>query len=387
MKKKLLTVLLIAASTGMMFAGCGTAPEVPEQPQDNVVTETSTMTPTVPTEAPELTDAPTATVAPTDIPGNTEEPVAISTPETTVTAEPTTTPMPTATIAPTASVAPTATPRPTTTPWPAPTPGPTPSISQIEGPKKEHLSFPVYKCGEKGEEVLELVKSLREKNPTYSDEPLISFLTENYDYNQNDILYGVYNSGWKDKCIEIVIAKTTNRTFSEYAILKEIVNQTPYIEEDVIYAMKNSSVDWNEVSAAFLKKQLSFKRGLSYIHCIEVMKIEMFTDEQIKYAIETVNPDWYNEAVLKCNYYISGSSGISYSSLQDRLINSHQFDYDIAMKAVESIKDPTDWNNEAYKAAKYFGPYRSSKEDLIQVLNNVGFTDEQIEYAINKYGW
>ena len=39
MKQKILAILLITALTGMMFAGCGTAPESPDQPQNNVVTE------------------------------------------------------------------------------------------------------------------------------------------------------------------------------------------------------------------------------------------------------------------------------------------------------------------------------------------------------------
>ena len=222
MKQKLLAVLLIAALTGMMFAGCQTAPEVPEQPQNNVVTEnnqsdetttptekvapseqptkepTSAVAPTIPTETPEFTDAPLATVAPTDIPEITEEPVATSTPVPTS--------EPTATVAPTATPKPTVTPWPIATPCPTPTPGPTPSVSQIEVPKSEQISFPVYKCGEKGEEVLALVKSLREEDYYHSSD-LIELLSAEYNYSEQDILYGVYNSGWKEWCTKRATAE------------------------------------------------------------------------------------------------------------------------------------------------------------------------------------
>lgn len=404
----------------------------------------ATSTP-LPTETPVPTVEPTSTLIPTVAPTATPEPTATSTPTPTNTP----TPLPTNTPTPTATPVPTATPIPTPvytykelnktmyakssvnvrdlpcadgnkvgslsanekvtvigqcneTSWykisynngtayvsnnylidNLPTPTPTPAVSEVSSSNTSAITYNVYPCGEKGEEVLELVKTLREKNPTHSPESLIELLTADYNYSQDDILYGVYHSDWKERCIKLVKSKTNNRVMSEHTILKEMA-ELPYIEEDITYAIKNSDVDWNEISVQYLEKILD-RTGISYVHSIEVMKIALFTDEQIEYAIETANPDWTEQALKKCNYYISGTEGISYLGLQDKLINSHKFDYNAAIKALESVKDTTDWYNEAYEAAKYFGPESTSKKDLIDGLKYNKFTDEQIEYAINKY--
>lgn len=419
MKQKLLAVLLIMSLTGMLFAGCQTAPEASGQPQDNVVTEnnqsdetttptenvtpseqptkepTSAVAPIEPTKVPEPTDAPVTTVEPTDIPEITEEPVATSTPI--PTAEPTATPEPTATIAPTATVAPTATPRPTATRWPMPTdipiptPGPTPSISQIEGKAKKTISFKTYKCGEKGEEVLALVKSLREERPNSYPNDLIKSLSDEYDYSEQDILYGVYNSGWKEWCTEIAQAQIDDGEFSEHRLLEYMASSFPYIEEDTVYAVENCVADWNKEAVESLELLLygKYRSGTSYIYAVEFMKQCYYTDEQIEYALNAMGEiDWEEQVHIKIKVYTEKmGSGISYLQLLDRLVDSHDFDYELAKNAVESIKDEIDWNAQAVLAAKYFAPYRSSREDLIHALVFNKFTEEQAEYAAKAIGW
>lgn len=406
MKQKLLAVLLIAALTGMMFAGCQTAPEVPEQPQNNVVTEnnqsdetttptekvapseqptkepTSAVAPTIPTETPEFTDAPLATVAPTDIPEITEEPVATSTPVPTS--------EPTATVAPTATPKPTVTPWPIATPCPTPTPGPTPSVSQIEVPKSEQISFPVYKCGEKGEEVLALVKSLREEDYYHSSD-LIELLSAEYNYSEQDILYGVYNSGWKEWCTKRATAEIERRALSEHQLLKELASSLPYIEEDIVYAVEHCGADWNQEATESLDRLLyaSFSSGTSYIYSVVFQKEMGFTNEQIEYALNAMGEiDWEEQVRKKIKMYTGEDwTGISYPALLDRLVYSHNFDYQMSVRIWESIKDEIDWNAEAVKAAKYFAPYRSDRDDLLQALVYNRFTLEQAEYAAKAIGW
>lgn len=421
MKQKLLAVLLIASLTGMMFAGCQTTPEVPDQPQDNVITEnnqsdetttptekvapseqptkepTSAVAPVEPTKVPEPTDAPVTTVTPTDIPEVTEETVATATLVPTATPEPTKAPEPTATIAPTATVAPTATQKPTAiswpiaTPWPTPTPGPTPSVSQIEVPKNEQISFPVYKCGEKGEEVLALVKSLREEAPNSYPNGLIELLSAEYNYSEQDILYGVYNSGWKEWCTEIATARIEQRPLSEYELLKEIATTFPYIEEDVVYAVEHCGADWNQEATESLDRLLyaSFSKGTSYIYSVVYHKEMGYTNEQIEYALNAMGEiDWEEQARKKIKMYTGENGyGISYPALLDRLVYSHNFDYQMSVRIWESIKDEIDWNAEAVKAAKYFAPYRSDRDDLLQALVYNKFTLEQAEYAAKAIGW
>ena len=421
MKNKLLAVLLITALAGTIFVGCGTAPEVPEQPQNNVVTEnsqadetttpkedvtlsdqptqepTSSVTPSIPTKAPEFTDTPVATVAPTDIPEITEEPVATSTHIPTATPEPTAVPEPTATIAPTATVAPTTTPKPAATPWPMPTdipiptPGPTPSISQIKGDTTKQVSFHVYKCGEKGEEVLELVKSLREEEPHLYDDDLIELLSDEYNYSEQDILYGVYNSGWKEWCTTVAKAQIERSAFSENHLLEYMATSFPFIEEDVVYAVENCGADWSQEAVESLERHLfgPYSSGTSYIYAVEFHKECGFTNDQIEYAFNALGDiDWNEQVHKKIKVYTENMpSGISYPQLLDRLVGSHEFDYELAKKAVESIKNEIDWNAQAVKSAKYFAPYRSDRDDLLHALVYNKFTMEQAEYAANKIGW
>lgn len=420
MKQKLLAVLLIAALTGMMFAGCQTAPEVPEQPQNNVVTEnnqsdetttptekvapseqptqepTSAVAPTIPTETPEFTDAPLATVAPTDISEITEEPVATSTPIPTATPEPTAVPEPTATIAPTATVAPTATPKPTATPRPTPTaipiptPAPTPSISQIDGPKPPQISFNVYECGEKGEEVLELVTSLREENQYLTATKIIELLSTEYNYSTEDVLYGVYNSGWSSTCITYAKANIKNGSYSKTGLIKELASFLPYIEEDLIYAVENCEADWNQEAVESLEQSLygTYSTGSSYRECVMSLKNKYYTEEQIAYALSAVEVDWHEQALKKISVYTeTRKSGVSYLELIQRLTESHSFEYEIAKEAADSIKDSIDWNEQATKSAKAFAPYCASRAELLQTLENNGFTTDQAEYALKAIGW
>lgn len=421
MKHKLPVTLLIMALTGMMLAGCGTAPEVPEHPQDSVVTEssqagetttpkedvtpseqptqepTSAVTPIDPTEVPEFTDAPVTTLTPTDIPEITEEPVTSATPVSTTTPEPTVVPEPTATIAPTVTVAPTATPKPTKNPWPTPTnipiptPGPTPSIRQIDGVKKKPIPFRTYKCGEKGEEVLALVKTLREEDADISPYRLVDLLSEEYEYSEQDILYGVYNSDWKEWCTEFAELQVDDGEFSKHRLLEYLGTYYEFIEEDLVYAVEHCDADWNEEAVESLELLLygKYRSGTSYIYAVEFMKQGYYTDEQIEYAFDAIGEvDWEEQVQIKIKVYTEDSmSGVSYLSLIDRLVDSHDFDYEMSVKAVENIKDQVDWNAQAVKAAKYFAPYRSSREDLLHALTLNKFTAEQAEYAANKIGW
>lgn len=380
MKIKLPAVLLIATLVGMMFAGCGTTPEFPEQPTQE---PTSTVTPIEPTKAPKFTDAPVATVAPTDLPEITEEPAATSTPVPTS--------EPTATVAPTATPKPTVTPWPIATPWPTPTPGPTPSISQIKVDATKPISFHVYKCGEKGEEVLELVKSLRAEKPHLYDDDLIELLSDEYNYSEQDILYGVYNSGWKEWCTKRATAEIERRALSEHQLLKELASSLPYIEEDIVYAVEHCGADWNQEATESLDRLLyaSFSSGTSYIYSVVFQKEMGFTNEQIEYALNAMGEiDWEEQMRKKIKMYTGEDwYGISYPALLDRLVYSHNFDYQMSVRIWKSIKDEIDWNAEAVKAAKYFAPYRSDRDDLLQALVYNKFTLEQAEYAANAIGW
>ena len=424
MRKILFPLFLTVAMVGALLAGCGIKQEAADQTigsavaentvtpemtptEEPAVTATSTPVPTegavetpteVPTAEPTVTQAveptatptvvPTSTPEPTVTPEPTETPVPTATP--TVTPVPTSTPTPTPTSTPTPTVTPlpTATPTPTATPLPTATstPMPTPLVSQIKATYTEKLQFNEYTCGEKGEEVLELVKSLREENPNLSRSRLVELLSTEYEYSEQDVMYGVYNSGWKEFCLEIVKNRVENGTQSKMGLLKYLGKNYPFIEEDLVYAVENCEADWNEQAVKSLENSLYGPKssGKSYKDCVEAMKNACFTDEEIEYALEMLKPDWQEQAVKKAKTYTEKAQGggISYLGLIDRLVESHSFDEAMATRAAESIKNDVNWNEQAVKSMKWFMKGGHSRERLIEILQDKKFTDEQIEYAL-----
>ena len=171
-------------------------------------------------------------------------------------------------------------------------------------------------------------------------------------------------------------------------------------ENDIVFAVNNVEVDWNEQCYKKAKSYLRYssfsKQGL-----IDQLEFEGFTDAQIAYAIEKVgygsvqgdNENQENEismtigqrnALEKAEDYLRYSA-FSREGLIDQL-EYEGFEENDIIFAVDNVE--VDWNEQCYKKAKSYLQYSSfSKQGLIDQLEFEGFTDAQIAYAIEKVGY
>lgn len=149
---------------------------------------------------------------------------------------------------------------PNTTEEPTKKPTQTPASNGNSSSNLKEIVFPVYPCGEKGEEVLELAKSLREKYVSKDGPGMVRFIALNYDYSEQDILYGVYHSGWEQKCSEIIEMTLKGQDYiSKYNLLVEL-SRFPYIEKDMMSAIENRNIDWNEQAYKMAKDFAPYKK-------------------------------------------------------------------------------------------------------------------------------
>jgi hypothetical protein len=298
---------------------------------------------------------------------------------------------------PTVTPLPTSTPKPTEKPWPQPTqfpiptPGPTPSIRQIGKTEQPKLSYPTYECGEKGEEVLELVKTLQEEHPFWIEMDVIEELESKYDYSEQDILYGVYNNDWKEDCLSRAKWRIEDGAVSRARLLEFMTFDFHNTEEDLVYAVDNCGADWNQEAVETLEQLLygPHSSGTSYTYAVQYMKEVYFTDEQIEYAFHALGEiDWEEQMRKKSKMYLEDAAcGASPFYLLCRLVDSHDFDYNMAVDYVDSLRDEIDWDAQAYRMVKYFSPHQKTREEVLWALAVNGFTKEQAEKAADRYGW
>ena len=176
-------------------------------------------------------------------------------------------------------------------------------------------------------------------------------------------------------------------------------------QDDIIFAVDNVKVDWNEecyeTAKSYLRYSSFSKQGL-----IDQLEYEGFTDDQIAYAIEmvgygTIQGNEGNQqgsekepestmTIGQKNALKTAESYLKYSGFsRQRLIDQLEyegFEQDDIIFAVDNVK--VDWNEECYETAKSYLRYSSfSKQGLIDQLEYEGFTDDQIAYAIQKVGY
>lgn len=169
-------------------------------------------------------------------------------------------------------------------------------------------------------------------------------------------------------------------------------------KDDIIFAVDNVEVDWNEQcykkAEGYLKYMAFSKQGLA-----DQLEFEGFTSSQISYALSKVGYGSLedeadeNESNLTIGQKNALNQAESYLKTmafsRQGLINQLEYEgYDEAdiLFAVDNVK--VDWNEQCYKKAQsYLQVMSFSKQSLIQQLEYEGFTDSQISYAISKLGY
>lgn len=113
---------------------------------------------------------------------------------------------------------------------------------------------------------------------------------------------------------------------------------------------------------------------------IYLTKYDRYSEDATQYALNKLNVDWKEQALLKAKYY--QEFHYSKEKLVWQLINVELFTQEEADYAVEHVN--FDWKEDAVKEAEsYANGAKISKEKMLKILvENKKFTQEEAEYAI-----
>ena len=270
----------------------------------------------------------------------------------------------------------------TSKPRALPTSKPIPPISEIEAAVPTQAPGHVYTCSERGEEALEAAKALREKKsgiPIY----FVKKMREEYDFSEEDVLYAVYNSGWKEKTVEWSKSALENKPYSRVGLINYFYPRWPFIEADVLYGVDNCGADWNEQAIRYVQNELDKQYGCNYISLVKGMKREGFTNENIEYALTHITIDWVAEAEKNIASRLESNCYSEYWLLYNMIVNGEYVDADL-FAAISNMD--IDWAAEAEEtvvASLAKGSY--SRQALIETLvNGDGFAEDIAVAAVDK---
>lgn len=114
-----------------------------------------------------------------------------------------------------------------------------------------------------------------------------------------------------------------------------------YSEDATQYALNKLNVDWKEQALLKAKSYQEFHYSKEKL-VEQLINIEKFTQEEADYAIEQGNFDWKEEAVKKAEFYAYGGK-ITKEKLLEKLVVYRKFTQGEAEYAIEHAK--IDWSN------------------------------------------
>ena len=130
-----------------------------------------------------------------------------------------------------------------------------------------------------------------------------------------------------------------------------------------------------EEAKSWSKKHLSQQQIKIYL-----TKYDRYSEDATQYALNKLNVDWKEQALLKAKSY--QEFHYSKEKLVEQLINVDKFTQEEADYAIEHVN--FDWKENAVKEAEsYANVSKISKEKILEILvENRKFTQEEAEYAI-----
>lgn len=119
---------------------------------------------------------------------------------------------------------------------------------------------------------------------------------------------------------------------TKYGMYSEYISQS---------AVNKLNVDWKEQALLKAKSYQEFHYSKEKL-VEQLINIEKFTQEEADYAIEQGNFDWKEEAVKKAEFYANGGK-ITKEKLLEKLVVYRKFTQGEAEYAIEHAK--IDWSN------------------------------------------
>ena len=167
------------------------------------------------------------------------------------------------------------------------------------------------------------------------------------------------------------------KKYSSSSSSKTSSSSTKYYD----YKNSNKSTD-AYVKALFLSENSHLSKQK-----IEQDLTRWYSEDATQYALNKLNVDWKEQALLKAKYY--QEFHYSKEKLVEQLINIEKFTQEEADYAIE--QGHFDWKEEAVKKAEFYANSgKITKERLLQKLVEYRrFTQEEAEYAIEhaKIDW
>ena len=143
---------------------------------------------------------------------------------------------------------------------------------------------------------------------------------------------------------------------SAYATAKEFLKKSPlsmqqikndltkndrYSEDASLYAIDKLNIDWKEQALLKAKSYQEFHYSKEKL-VEQLINVDKFTQEEADYAIEHVHFDWKEEAVKEAESSANGGN-ISKERLLKKLVEYRKFTQEEAEYAIEHAK--IDWSN------------------------------------------
>lgn len=162
--------------------------------------------------------------------------------------------------------------------------------------------------------------------------------------------------------------------------LVEHLTYLDYLEEDAKVIVSYFETDYKKQALRFVEERLE-AGGYSHQDLMESLEYRGFLPEEIAYAMENIDPDWREQAEICAADYLDAIC-FSYEGLIDQL-EYHGFSHEDALYAADHCG--ADWKENAVTAAKEQMEFDRSTDmvDLVAILEEEGFTLEEIEYALS----
>ncbi len=177
-----------------------------------------------------------------------------------------------------------------------------------------------------------------------------------------------------------------SKSISKESLIWEVQSKLGIDHMDAVHAVENCGADWKEEALDYAKELLEkYDSGWNPGDLESHLQKAKFLEEERVYAVENCGIDWKEETKKYAEYSLSALPRSKDQLTRD--LKERGFQEDYVDWAVDSLH--TDWKEQAVLALKrYFDPFGEDlydQGDWNRHLVSLGFTDQEISYAVKRY--
>lgn len=169
------------------------------------------------------------------------------------------------------------------------------------------------------------------------------------------------------------------------------LKENGYSQKEIEYGIKSIDIDWKEqavkASEKYINTEIEFEDELYLIISRKSLLYFLvtekdFTPEEASSGIDGAVIDWRKQAFKQAEYYLAADAYSKKGLIEELIVDEfakEDAEYGVA-------RTQTNWKEQAVsKAESYFDESLfQSKNDFIDYLKRVGFTEEETAYAVNR---